>query len=121
MKKALAIICSAASIFCLASCNSCEYVSDTAKEASKIAHSEVDKGLESSVKWYVSTQESDGKSLVETGTVSYGCRSYLRLHAIHTGKTTIMTPMPYISCEHSDVGYRLVYDMSGNVIDFVRE
>lgn len=120
IKRALAAICSAIAVLALASCNSCEYVSDTAKEASKTAHSEIDKRLDEETVWHASAQEADGRRLVETGTVSYGCRTYVTPHTIHVGKSTIITTTSHTSCEHEGIEYRLVYDMSGNVIDFVR-
>ena len=121
MKRAFVAICSAIAVLTLASCDSCEYVSDTAKEASKTAHSEINKRLDEKTVWHASAQEADGRRLVETGTVSYGCRTYVTPHAIYTGKSTIITTTSHALCEHEGIEYRLVYDMSGNVIDFVRK
>lgn len=121
MRRPLALAIAVIIALALAACDSCEYVSDIAKQASQTAHSQADEHLDAETIWLPSTQEADGKRLVETGTVSYGCRTHQMPHMMSTGKTWVMTTMPYTTCDHDDIPYRLIYDTSGNVTDFTKE
>lgn len=121
MRRPLALAIAVIIALALAACDSCEYVSDIAKQASQTAHSQADEHLDAETIWLPSTQEADGKRLVETGTVSYGCRTCYMPHVVHAGKTKVITTMPYTTCDHDDIPYRLVYDTSGTVIDFTKE
>lgn len=58
---------------------------------------------------------------METGAVSYGCRTLQMPHVTLVGKTKVITTMPYTTCDHDDIPYRLIYDMHGTVIDFTKE
>lgn len=121
MRKPIALAIAVIVTLALAACDSCEYVSDIAKQASQTAHSQADEQLDAETIWHPSTQDADGKRLVETGAVSYGCRTRSMPHVTLAGKTTVITTMPYTTCDHDDIPYRLVYDTSGTVIDFTKE
>lgn len=121
MRRPLALAIAVIVTLALAACDSCEYVSDIAKQASQTAHSQADEHLDAETIWLPSTQEADGKRLVETGTVSYGCRTRYMPQLVYDGKTTVITTMPYTTCDHDDIPYRLIYDMHGTVIDFTKE
>ena len=108
-------------MFTLSGCSTCKYISDTAKGASGIAHETEERKLEDDVSWNPKTQEKDGRRIKETGTLSYGCKTYVTPHLIIANKHPIVTTMPHITCKHSKIPYQLTYDIQGNIIEFTKE